>query len=1160
MKPMRKALLFLLLALVLAQVAAARGVAFSVDGQVRDAAIDPERGIFLSIYDRNEVWLMDGGTGKRVAAIPVEQGPDSLVLSADLELLACLSRRAETLSLIDTQSLAVRAAVPCGKGACAVAALPGGGFAVANSFADSVTVVDPAVPSAPATIQGVHSVPAALAATAKAFVIGARVPPALHIYKSGAAEPTCVIPLSGKPEAIAVVEGERVAVATRDSLQIIDVQTQEVKAETATGALDVVANGGRVYALGLHEVLVWDTGLDTFKALQLDNSGRALTASDGALVVADPVLQTWQHFALREERVTMAASGSTASVGSGPALPVEDAPAAEGTIAAAEEDAAESERVDPSPRPEPPEDILPSRDMLQRVPLGSFEVRAPEAGWKPSPLPQEGRGETTITQALSESLSPVEEEGGFELPNLAQPLDLQARRVTPCDKETGYRLEDVRATLGETTLKTDAMTLLMDEDTGDIYAVYAEGDVEMHQRESALFADTLTYILPKELPERAVPPLVPEATEGERDMEQRIRLGRLEASNLRLDEPFRQFKADSVQYDFAAGTGEAINSYGHEGIYFFGAEKLRVLGPASADGEDVWVTTCDRDPPHYRVRLSRASILEGRPVFGEDARLQIGKVNTPIYWPRWAAYARTGRPIGIDFDSGHSAEIGYFVNFGQRFAVNGDTTVGFRFYPTSKEGVGIGLDGDYDYTQTPAAFLYGGEGAFHTLYTTEDRGYFEAYHRHEPTANTVLLLQNEQWFDKDFVKDFYYEEYRNRSEPRTFANLTYRQPAHILTATACATTNDFVSETERTPEVAFHVLERELAEGIYLSFDTVNGYNQREPAGTHAARSVNVARISLDLDVGEAFSVTPFLETEVSGYSRELEEDGANVRFSNTTGVTLQSRLHRSFGGGLGFSGFKHIVVPSLTYSYRPEPTMGVAQTPRFDVYDNVYGRSRIETKIDNILLGRDAKTKEAWQVARLTLYQGNDFWNETRKSEDYELELDLRPRPWWGWQMAAENHVINDPIDLDQPYFLERLWLELYANVTGKPYDPERVYRTNARYGDYERLLTYLYYRDPSQERGLNGRIGFSYTKTQGVVFNREVLYGIGCRVGKHWSLGFEHRYDFERHDLYRQTYEVRRDLHCWEAALQVQDRPSGWDVGLVLNIKAFPGSKIKF
>ncbi|MBN2308904.1 MAG: hypothetical protein JXR94_08045, partial [Candidatus Hydrogenedentes bacterium] len=234
--------------------------------------------------------------------------------------------------------------------------------------------------------------------------------------------------------------------------------------------------------------------------------------------------------------------------------------------------------------------------------------------------------------------------------------------------------------------------------------------------------------------------------------------------------------------------------------------------------------------------------------------------------------------------------------------------------------------------------------------------------------------------------------------------------------------------------------------------------------------------------------------------------------------------------------------------------------TPRFDAYDNVYGRSRVESKIDNLVFGRDTDTGEAWQVMRLTLYQGNDVWNEFRTADDYEIELDLRPRAWWGFQIAGEHHSIGRDVDIDDPFYFEGALLEAYEDATGRPFDPEVAYRYNAQYGDYDRLLTYLYYNDLASESRLNGRIGFAYTATQGAVFNREILYGLGYRLGEKWALAFEHRYDLERSELYRQQYEVRRVFHCLESAFMVRERGSGWDFSIEVGVTALPGTKLKF
>lgn len=799
--------------------------------------------------------------------------------------------------------------------------------------------------------------------------------------------------------------------------------------------------------------------------------------------------------------------------------------------------------------------------MVRPKPTGFGETRAPvpKASMPPGPVPTGGPGKKSIEQAFKEGLDLGSKEGGFHLPAQAEFMEnLKFDYLELTEGGTQYHATgNVSLQLEDTYLSADE--ILLNPEKGELEAI---GNVDIQQPTSSVQAARIKYIFPIEnnLEAEEGAPVEVDATDAsDAEVAARIEnLGFVDAQELHLKEPTREIWVDRLAYDMANRAGIAEEARGNAGIFYFGAQKVRLLGPASSDGEELWITTCDKDPPHYRIRIQKAALRQNETISGESARLQVGKLKTPVYWPKWRM--RAGKGLGFEFDSGHSAEIGYYVNYAQRFALTPNIETGLRLYPTSREGIGVGVEAAYDYMETPASPLFRGQGEFRTLYTTKERGYTEFYHRHELLENTILLTQWEQWYDRDFVKDFYYDEYRNRSEPRTFANVTHTGDTYIATGTVRQTTNDWVSETERAPEVTYHLLERQLASSFYVSFDTVNGYNEREPDGIHAVRSVNIGRLTFDWDINEALTIAPFWEADVSWYSDEPRNDDSNLRFANTMGLTLQSRFHKAYPGAFGFSGFKHVVVPSVTYSYRPEPTMGVEETPRFDAYDNVYGRSRVESKVANVVYGRDAETQEVWQVARLSLYQGNDFWNEIRKTEDYEIEMDLRPRPWWGWQVAAERHRTSNDFDLDDPYPLQTTLLAGYERLFERPFNPARQFQYNAIYGDYDRLLTYLYYDDQPIDGRFNGRIGFAYTETQEQVFNREVLYGLGYQLGEKWSVAFEHRYDFERDNLYRQTYEVRRNLHCWDAALQFRERESGWDIGFEMSLTAFPGTKIKF
>ncbi len=753
---------------------------------------------------------------------------------------------------------------------------------------------------------------------------------------------------------------------------------------------------------------------------------------------------------------------------------------------------------------------------------------------------------------------------GFDAQEAFAPVDwTQPFRDIRADEMEGMIGEEEALLTGNVRLNLDNVRFAADqfwysESTGEMRAT---GNVIVLQKPAVVMADELYYRVPSEedMPRGKV--LEPYMTEQERA---RLRLssGNIEARNVQVLQPNQQIQAERMEYNIETGTGLLEGVQGRSGVYRFEAKRLTLGGIGNLDLEEGWFTSSQRELPMYKVLMDEISIRDGQAVYAAGAQLQLGKAKTPLYWPRWGMKSsKTGPPLGFDFDSGHRAKIGYFINTGQQFQVSRDVTLGLRLFPTTKEGVGLGLESQYDFMDNPASPLYLSKGDIRSLYTTEDRGHLELYHQHVLGEDTRALVQVEQWSDRDFLKDYYYEEYQDRTAPRSFVNITHRKPGYIATATVQPEMNGFVRETERLPEGTFHLIERPIAKNLYVTFDTIDGYVEREPWSYHSVRSVNVGRLTYSLDLDEALSITPFVEGDATYYSDTRDEGDSEGRFAATTGVTLQTRLHRKYPGAFGFDGFKHIILPSLTYSYRPESSMGVDETPRFDAYDVSGGRSRLETKIDNIVFGKNAETDEVWQVARLSLYHGNDFWNEIRKASDYEAELDLRPRPWWGWLFAGEYHSLEDSYDFRRPLLIERAYLTLYEKFRGRPYhEDEYLYDYDPQYGDYRRILTYMYYDDTMLKGKFNAHMGLAYTETQDRVFNREIIYGGGYRLSENWGLGFEHRYDFERDEMAQQMYEVRHRIDSFEAALQFRDRNEGWDVRFRVSIIDFPGAKIQF
>lgn len=733
----------------------------------------------------------------------------------------------------------------------------------------------------------------------------------------------------------------------------------------------------------------------------------------------------------------------------------------------------------------------------------------------------------TIGEAIGGALSMGSEPNGFAVP----PKDSLLLEELKADEPFVFDAEDgtVRAE-GNVLYKFGGVELWADFIEIDFQreSILAEGNVRGTQNESSFTADTAFLKRPPKEGPLAVPPLVPHGQKGPSSRRD-ASLSEIMLENFVIIEPNRTLRGEYFQYGENGQSGEIRNASGRIGPLYFSTKKLHLHDLYTGTAEDIWVTTCDREHPHYRIRLRNADLQDGRIASGTNARFQLGKVNTPLFIPRITTGGyKNDRVNSIDFDSGHKADIGYFVNVAPWFALSPTVNFAPRFYPTTDEGVGFGFDTEYDFRHTPATPLFGGQGSIRTLYTTEKRGYTEVYHRQQMSERNVLLLQWEQWYDKDFVKDFFNHIFDDRTGPRTFLNMTHTRPGQIISFTSAFATHDFIAETEKLPELAYHLLERPVLPNLYLTFDSINGYYERVPTGEVSQRHANIARLTYDLKIGEGLNIAPFVEADGTYYSKVNSMEKSDFRLGATAGVTAQTRLKRDFPGRGNFTKFKHIVVPSVTFSQHSNTSFDFEDAPRFDALDDRPGRARIESKIDNILLTKHKNVDDIWEIARLTLYQGNDIENEFTKADDYQAEFEFRPRPWWGFQSIAQRHDI-DP----HPALFDT---------------------------DFERVLAYLFYDDSTSVGNFNGRLGFVYSKTREQVFNREVLYGAGYRINGDWAVSFEQRYDLERDRISRQTYEIRRRLHRWEAAFKFRERESGFDVGIEFSLIDFPGARVKF
>ena len=1131
----------------------------------RGVAVSASSGmIYATDYASGNVLRLDADTLEVTASLAVQKGPTHLALSSDGRVLACINSLSNTLSLVELASFKVYRTLDLDDGPNGVEALPGGGFAVSHSFSDSVYLIDEVTGTIVAEMNELPGVPAGVASTESTLAVILRAPSSLLLYTRNSSTPKAQIPLTTAPVSIAALPRGQFIVATTETILLFN-EEGIVLHETRESVTAVVAYQDGIAAVQGQKLLFFDNELTPIDSQSLDSVGsRALSAAGSLLAIASSASNTLEVLGEREqiaraipealdpiipEKIVEVVVSQPVEEPVAPRVDVAELPepTEEPIVPQAQikEDIADTVEllaetktdVEISPTPtdhKPEERIERKRKKSTRSRFAERPGQANIMGNRPHAPKLGDKTNEAFMSELSQGLT-LNQEGSIMGLDWTQDLtDISSEGDAVIDLETGISTfpDGVDFKIDEAMGHADSLVIDRENNIADLV-----GYVSVSTETSRLEADSIHIEWTQsdektqnedDLVERDIHPLVPAGWEP-RSSSKGFTQGIVEATNVKLDEPDRFLLTDTLNMDLYTNQGDMENVHGRAGPLYFKAKTLRILGPADVHGEDIWVTTCDHEVPHYRLRLSQTEVRDGQAILGTNARLQLGKLNTPLVIPRFKTLdINDENRIRLDFDSGSRADIGFFVNYAQWYQLTDNIDLGLRVYPTSNEGVGFGIDTVYDFMEDPTSPFFRSKGEIQTMYTTEKRGYTQIYHRQELTPNTVILGQWEQWYDKDFVKDFYNDIFQDRTGPRTFLNITHTKPGYIAEFTASKSTHNFVNETEKLPEAAIHLLERPIWGNLFLTFDAATGYYKRNPDSIESARTVGVARLSYDWNVARGLNVIPFIEIDGTRYSNTLDDGNADTRFTGTSGVTTQARFQRAYKGRGKFSGFKHIIVPSITFSYRNRPGLDAENTPRFDDLDDRPGRSRLESKLDNIILGRNAETGEVWRVARLSFFQGNDFWNETSDSEDYEVDFEIRPRPWWGLRTIGESHNVD----------------EVPGNVSK----------------DFNRVLSFLFFDNSRGKNNMNWRLGFALTEVAGVAINREVLYGMGYRLSPKWSVAAEHRYDLERNGLVRQSYEIRRRLHRWEMGLRFLERDSGVDVRIEFSLIDFPGASLRF
>jgi len=443
--------------------------------------------------------------------------------------------------------------------------------------------------------------------------------------------------------------------------------------------------------------------------------------------------------------------------------------------------------------------------------------------------------------------------------------------------------------------------------------IYATGDVEIHYRDTLLFADRVEY------------------TPGTKDV--------LADGNVVIQLADEVIRAERAVFNLDTGIGKIEKASGMiEPSLFYSASSIERVAPDVYDLGRARVTTCSQPVPRWIISFSRAVLKKGSSVRMWDAVFTLKSI--PIFYLPYLSYPLEDRATGFLMPNiGFSAAKGFLVSesFYWAIARNMDATAGVDYYPT--EGVGLALQYRY--------LLAKGTGGQLDLY------YF-IFNPNAPNADlgssaVIRLKHNEDLpggftlaasvdyessfnFLQNFDTDFSQASVSNQSSQvflsRSWSSFNVSVRVSRV-ATYFADVNDSIVSTS-LPQVSFNVFKVKLFSPVYFSMTGLfnswqYGWNSEYQAGTE--------RHSTDLTVSPTltvpFSSIPWLTANTSlavnlaYYGESLVPGTTQIvntpLFTKNVAVSLDLTgpvLYKIFYDADGEPRLKNIIEPSFNYTY----------------------------------------------------------------------------------------------------------------------------------------------------------------------------------------------------------------------------------------------------
>jgi hypothetical protein len=661
----------------------------------------------------------------------------------------------------------------------------------------------------------------------------------------------------------------------------------------------------------------------------------------------------------------------------------------------------------------------------------------------------------------------------------------------------------------------------------------------------------------------------------------------------RLEDERGIIEGEKITYDFGNKTGTIIDADFRANPYFGKARKIERLDESEFIARYGHITTCSFDRPHYRIASKQMGILPGDKIQTRHNTLYLGSFPM-LYLPRFG-HVMEDPMMHVRIMPGKSKDWGPYVLTGWKYSfteyISGRIYLDYR----SKLGVAEGFGSNYT---TP----YFGKGDFKFYYSNEkpdkittsdnaQRTEFQRYlvrwrHKWDIADQTNIVSEfykigdeRRKYYDLDsnILKDYFYREYEKDSQPLSYALFHHSFGYSSIDILAQKRVNHWFDQLDKLPEVKYTLPNVKLWETpLYFENSSIfDNFNKKASMSPVTTDEVSMSRLDIINKVSMPMKLffidfTPFVKDRQVIYDKGADGKTLPVNTVFYAGADLSTKFYRIFNIktnflGLNLNGVRHIITPTIGYSYNHAPTISINKLKYIDSVDLLTSSNAANLGLSNKLQvkRKDSKGKE------ITV----DFMDINISTTYY-----FSPHIIYGTQPYIQQN--GTEISVTNPDRTKKAGVS-FSDVVLKykilPYSWLRIegdatYKHSGMQGDtdfenYNRFskVNYDINFDFAPERSLG--IGQRYERKGG----NQITASFNWRFTPKWRFSIYQRYNlksytdssnsFIKKGSLEQEFTLSRDLHCWEVDLTLNNkRNDGSGIFVIFRLKAFPEAEFSF